>query len=433
MKKVLLFFVMVLLVLVSARSLLSCSGCRGCHQSWYEREAKELSRVHRVARQEYIYLKNDLDRMVAQNIDESSLRLIVRLLGVELDVVKSLLNSKTGQDIDKFLMKRKKLLRASTKTVSIVYTAIMNFATSDLLITGRKGARSDVPLRGWRKKNYLKRVQKVLKSYHKDFSDKQYYLSQRTLGLPTRQYHPYVARHGGAYPRNICTNINVKDNLLYKSDFPRKEKSFKSFCPLGQNREAEYRPRKNYHRREGDISSVQSSWQGELNEGVRGFGARFAGARDKFIDRMRSPEVVGLIDDVLTLVKNEIQNHVGSLKERSKMFCGTKNLQNICTNIEILEDEDITVSREAKIVFNALRETAISNTMSLGWWNPDVYEKNLQQYITRLENIRSQSNFMINGFKNDVQRKVSHSCTQLKKSLENLLGGFVYSLLPARS
>ena len=138
MKKVLLFFVMILLVLVSARSLF-CRGHKRHARSQYTTisDKKKLVLRRSIAKQEHARLTGEIKHVLSRDIDEVSLQIIVRLLDCELEVVKGLLGGQGGIEIYRLLAKKDRLLESSTQTVSFVYGIIMNFATSNLLFDAK--------------------------------------------------------------------------------------------------------------------------------------------------------------------------------------------------------------------------------------------------------------------------------------------------------
>ena len=223
MKKVLLFFVMILLVLVSARSLF----CRGhkrhdfVHQNvvpyrhvapYYGRKIKSKrfyrsygrkirsKRFYQIAKQEHTRLTGEIKRVLSRDIDGVSLQTIVRLLDCELEVVKGLLGGQGGIEIYRLLAKKDRLLESSTQTVSFVYGIIMNFATSNLLFDAKRGKiRPDATLTGAARKSYLKIVQRIVGQYRQQVGNKKDYAFHRVLGISSRMlssdYHKREANY----------------------------------------------------------------------------------------------------------------------------------------------------------------------------------------------------------------------------------------------
>jgi len=195
MNKVFLFFVMILLVLVSARSLF----CKGYKQHNTLRSAtfsdkKKVTLMRSIAKKEHTRLTRDVKHAFSRNIDEVSIHVIVRLLDCELEIINGLLNGWSGIEMGRLLDKKNKLLKASMQTVSFVYEMIMNFATSDFLFDAKRNkirtVKSSSTLTGAAKKSYLKIVQRILGQYRELLGNKRDNTFRRVFGIQSQILPP---------------------------------------------------------------------------------------------------------------------------------------------------------------------------------------------------------------------------------------------------
>lgn len=155
----------------------------------------------KLARQRYDVVREELDRLVTQNIDATSVHFVLRLLEVELQLVDTLLRDETGAKVDELLSKKRNLIKTSTKVGVYLYKAIMNFAMNDILLPGKDGAlKLGSTLRGADKRCYLKRIKRILIQYRNALFYEQYESLKYALGLPSARYAPYVPRESQALP-----------------------------------------------------------------------------------------------------------------------------------------------------------------------------------------------------------------------------------------
>lgn len=448
MKKVLLFFVMVLLVLVSARSLFCMDESPMDYPFSYgddslnkidaddkvKKKKKPKSSLNDTWYQNHGKLKEELDQLSSRDIDEQSLKNIICLLDLEIDLVRNLLDSRTGEDIDFLLRQRKKLLKRVTRTASLIYKAVMNFATNDesFFLKQKKRKHNTSMLYGAEKSAYLRRIRTVLTQYRTEFINKQYYVSQRTLGLPLdryQQYHPVERNFGSEWMPHNVVNVNVNGG-------GRQSRSH--VAPISGQRwnVPHYEPKRPYSvPRVYDYYYPNQDFFREpprhnrLERNMQHFRSSFIDLQERFIDHMNRQESVVVLHDTLALVNNEIHNHVGSLNERNKMFYGGQDPYDLYTSIDAIDQKFASISPKAKMLFAAICDAATASTMSLGFWNPDIYEKNLYFYATRLEELKDRSIRMVNEFRQHMQDTIYDSCSRLENSLNGLLNDFDQKIL----
>ncbi len=394
MKKSIMMF-----ILISTR-LLSSSDDR--YDLYYSADEHEL----KSARQEYDLAREELDRLVVRNIDEVSCHAVLRLLATELQLVDKLLHSQTGAVLDELLTKKKKLLESSTKTASCLYKAVMKFATNDILITGENGvSRLGSTLRDLDKRSYLRRMKKILAEYRNDFLDKQYETLKRTLGLPVARYAPYATQE----PQDINVDMmpvgkaqplfNYEPQWCYKDRYGDKAITAESFFDC-------------------DITTIDSFDKLSAD-------AKFSSLWDDCMAQVHHKDIAQLMDDVLALVKHEMQSHLGSLSERNKMLYGASEGDNFAENDLVQALSQVSV--RARALFSTLREAATENTMRLGCWNPDVYERYLDKYAERLECVRAQPQNAVSVASQDLCNKSENG----KGSMQRLISNFVYNIVPS--
>jgi hypothetical protein len=170
-------------------STIMCSDIK--YDQYYSSEEQKM----KAARHEYDQAREELDRLVAKNIDENSVHFVLRLLAVELQLVDKLMRAETGGKLDALLTKKRKLLESANGTASYLYKSVMKFATNDILLTGKNGAsKLGSTLHGSAKKTYLKRMKKVLSDYRNEFLDKQYDALKMTFGSPSDRCSQYVGQ-----------------------------------------------------------------------------------------------------------------------------------------------------------------------------------------------------------------------------------------------
>ncbi|MCK5632130.1 hypothetical protein KAH94_00095, partial [bacterium] len=347
--------------------------------SAYEQETQKLKYDFRIAKHEHNRLKKEADSLLEKNIDENSLQVVLRLFDLELQLVNNLIHEKTGIEVEKLLNKREKILKIATETVAFFYKTVMNFATSNTLFNAKRRRQSSGPLYGGERRNYLKRMQTVLSDYRQEFSDKKYLIVQQALHLPKKRYHAYVSQPQDFYPQSINTSIDIQKPLV---------------STLYPNQNG-----KEYHQR---LPIAGFEFQDGFKNRSKKMDSNFIAMKNSFIEKMPCKDIIVMIDNVSQLIQNEIYNHIGSLKQRRKMFYGDNDSQEISTSIDIIES-NLSASPKAKIMFGTIRDAAVANTMKVGWWNPDIYENNLRQYASRLEGLKNESKRVLEIFRQTLK------------------------------
>jgi len=353
-------------------------------------------------------LKNKVDRLIAADMDSSSLDGILGLLDSEVALVKAILRNSTGGTINVKRKKRDRKLEVATKPALVVYETIMGFATNDFSLDKQiEQGREKFYLRSGQKREYLKRLCDVLQRYRMELGYKQHQLAHGNSILPTDRYQKYVARNPlTGEPLN--TSVDVVGAYTEKS-FER----FPYFCSL-VTRSGEY-----IH----DLSFTNFEARDNLNGTLGSFRDRFATVWGNNLHSMKSDEVVGIIDEVLMLVGNEVVNHSESLRQRNKMFERSGNLVDVNTNIAV-SGVAIPSCKKSNVLFGTIKDAAALNTMSSGSWNPDLYEENLRRYAKRLKNFANkiESICLQKGYGDCFG-----SCYIMRHSLDNLISTIVYS------
>lgn len=377
------------------------------YEQYYSADEQEL----KAARQEYDQMREELDRLVARNIDENSVHFVLRLLAVELQLVDKLLHDETGARLDDLLAKKKKLLEAGTKTAGYLYKAIIKFATNDILLTGKNGeSKLGSTLRTSDKRRYLRRMKKILIDYRDDFLDKQYESFKRTLGLPSARYAPYnqQEQHG---VNGDSLQVGTMSSLF------------------------RYEPQWSYDDRYGYAAQTPENlvWGQNpiMNHDQQSVDTKFTQLWDDCVARVDPNDVARLIDDVLTLVRYEIKTHVGSVEQRNKMLYGADESEQ--TMFFDLVQALSQVSPRARALFSTLREAATENTIKLGYWNPDVYEGYLEKYATRLESAKESATTESSTMAHVVQQDLGDCCDQIHYSMEHLTENLVYNVVPGNA
>jgi hypothetical protein len=369
------------------------------YDQYYSDDEQEL----KSARQEYDRMRAELDRLVACNIDDTSVHDVLRLLAVELQLADTLLHDETGALLDEMLAKKKKLLEAATKVAGYLHTAIMKFATNDILLTGKNGeSKLGSTLKSSDKKRYLRRMKKIMIDYRDDLLDKQYESFKRTLGLPSGRYAPY----------NQQGNQGVKADALQAGTMSSLFRYEPQWCY-----EDRYgsRPAENLV---WDNKEVQTNNQKLGNE-------QCARLWDDCVAQVNQEDISRLIDDLLTLVHYEIKTHIGSVDERNKMLYGSDELERAV--FFDLAQALAQVSPRARALFSTLRDAATENTLKLGYWNPDVYEGYLEKYAARLENAKKDTPVYVTGV---LRQDFGTPCEHVQCSIDQVTEQVVYNIIP---
>jgi len=323
------------------------------------------------AAEERKQLKTKLNDFIADVSHSESLEEVVNLLDLEIKLIRSILGQKTGQEVQALLSKRNKLLHSAIKTSVSAYEMIMKFATNS-----NKKSRPSVA----EKKQYLSHVFDVLNQYRAELGYKQYCVKNSTSAL---QQHPEVR-----------TSVNAYGSTVSEESL----EVFPYFCPIGR-----------------------TSGVNKVNDTVV-FRTNFERLWSSITKDMNRNELITLLDDVLLLMGREGKMPVS---RKSKKFSAKRKIgQDIMTNINT---SGVVASNRARVLFGTLRDAAAINTVSVGSWNPNLYEKNMKLYKRKLMSFKKKCDKLLPG----GSGKACGSCCQFQESLDLLVSSIVLSAFSA--
>jgi len=352
-------------------------------------------------------LKGKVESILAAHIDSASLDAILDLLDQEIRLVRTILKNQSAGQVSSVRERRDKILNSATKSAVVAYQAIMNSATDDFAIDSQiKKGRSKIALGIGAKREYLKRLHSVLERYRMEFGYKQHVAAHANGTLPLNQQLAQASQMKMGTDFGINTSVDAFGTVASKSF-----EKFPYFCSL-ITRSGEY-----VH----DLSFAKSGAKNNLNGTLKNFRNRFAKIWTDNLSGMESEQVAPLVDDVLTLVAYEIENHPEALQRKAGMGDSVDINTNIFTSGGVVPS-----SKKANVLFGSIRNAAALNTMGSGPWNPDLYEENLKEYAKRLRSFADKVEAVCDDCDREKYGRFG-SCCVLRHSLDNLVGGIVYS------